>query len=168
MTAILTRQEVCRNGHQRTPENTYVSPTGKRSCRDCSGYSAEAAEIQRGRTSERYTPEQLRRLRELVRCMHCGAVPAEALDEDGNVLTREVGDGNGGSVVLPYVITPHVEGCPGATRQGRPKVPEVSAGDCQNCGKPMTAAPRNASAKKFCGPACRRAAFDREQRAVTS
>lgn len=25
----------CKHGHRRTPENTYVSPEGKRSCRDC-------------------------------------------------------------------------------------------------------------------------------------
>jgi succinate dehydrogenase/fumarate reductase-like Fe-S protein len=168
MTATLAAQEYCRNQHPRTPENTYVSPAGKRSCRDCSGYSAEAAEIQRGRTSERYTPEQLRRLRELVKCVHCGAVPAEVLDEDGNVVTREVGDSNGGTMTLPYVRTPHAEGCPGETKQGRPKAPEVSAGPCQNCGRPMTTAPRNVTTKKFCGSPCRQANFDRNQRTVTS
>ncbi|MFF0835873.1 MULTISPECIES: hypothetical protein [unclassified Streptomyces] len=25
----------CRNGHERTPENTYVDPNGKRQCRGC-------------------------------------------------------------------------------------------------------------------------------------
>jgi hypothetical protein len=28
-------REVCRNGHPRTPENTYVSPRGVRTCRVC-------------------------------------------------------------------------------------------------------------------------------------
>jgi hypothetical protein len=29
------RREVCRNGHPRTPENTYIAPDGERSCREC-------------------------------------------------------------------------------------------------------------------------------------
>jgi hypothetical protein len=173
MTAILGRQETCRNGHPRTPESTYVNRnTGSRHCRVCSGAAATdevgvLSEL-RGRSSERYTPEQLRRLRELVKCMHCGAVPTEVVDENGDVVTREVGDSNGGTMVLPYVRTPHVEGCPGETKQGRPKAPEVSAGPCQNCGRAMTTAPRNVTTKKFCGSPCRQANFDRNQRAVTS
>src|SRR5688500_10768028 len=125
MTAILGRQEVCRNGHPRTPESTYVNrSTGARHCRICAGKAASdevgvLSEL-RGRTSERYTPEQLRRLRELVKCVHCGAVPTELLDEDGNVVTREVGNGRGGVETLPYVTTPHVPGCVGTTKQGRP------------------------------------------------
>lgn len=29
------RDETCRNGHERTPENVYTHPSGRRDCREC-------------------------------------------------------------------------------------------------------------------------------------
>lgn len=105
---------------------------------------------------------QLARLRELVACAHCGAVPTEVRDGDGRVMTRELTNGAGGTVVLPYVVTPHAESCPGATKIGRPakrepKWRQVDAGNCRNCDAPMLASYAHAAYKKYCDVSCRKA-----------
>lgn len=109
-----------------------------------------------GRVSVKYTPEELRRLRELVKCVHCGAVPTETGE------TREVDNGRGDKVTLPYVVTPHAEGCAGVTKIGRPpkkepKWRQVPAGDCLHCGSPMVASFAHAAHKKYCDVSCRKA-----------
>lgn len=155
MTAILGAQEFCRKGHLRTPANTYTPPGGRRQCRVCAG-TMPADGGQRGRPSERFDELQLARLRELVRCVHCGAVPTETGE------TREVSDGHGGALTLPIVVTPHVEGCAGSTRTGRPKRapkgPRYPAGPCEHCGTPMKAGASHVAKKRFCSSTCRKAA----------
>lgn len=160
MTAIIGAQEFCNNGHLRTPATTYIRPNGHRSCRTCAGTTEVV-----GRTpSERFTPEQLAALRYLVRCVHCGAVPTETGEE------REVTDGNGGTVVLPVVVTPHPHGCPAAPRVGRPprehKMPQVPAGSCAACGAEMWASAPQAPSKRYCDVVCRKTAHRRRQAGV--
>jgi hypothetical protein len=115
------------------------------------------------RHSEQYDADELARLRWLVRCMRCGAVPTELRDEDGAVVSRLVGDGKGGVIDLPIVITPHTEACAGATRTGRPpkraqrkttrRYPTQEAGPCAHCGKPLITA--KGREKKYCDVTCR-------------
>lgn len=171
MATTLGAQEVCRNKHLRTPENTYISPKGKRHCRDCSGYKAAPVADLRGTGRGRapLTRVQLEQLRYIARCLHCGAVPTETGE------THEVGDGNGGTVILPKVVTPHLPGCGGVTKVGRPRkpraVPIVSGGlpACEWCGTGMVFGVRP---KRWCDANCRssarKAAIRDAQRAVTS
>lgn len=69
----------CRNGHARTPENTYVQPSGKRQCMDCPGFRRKnlSAGQRRGPAPEHYdrllTDEQLDYLKSLIPCVGCGA-----------------------------------------------------------------------------------------------
>lgn len=156
MTAILGAKEYCRKGHLRTPANTYIPPGGSRQCRECAGTTAAPEGSQKGRPSERFDERQLARLRQLVRCVHCGAVPTETGE------TREVSDGKGDTVTLPIVVTPHVDGCAGSTRTGRPrrvpKTPQYPAGLCEHCGAEMTAGLAHVAKKRFCDATCRKAA----------
>lgn len=104
---------------------------------------------------------ELARLRYIVRCVHCGAVPTEQRTEDGKVITRQVLNQAGALIDLPYVITPHRATCPGATLIGRPAKKEdkprvhktTDAGPCAVCGTPMVAA-RN-RLRRACGSTCR-------------
>lgn len=116
------------------------------------------------RRGEQFTPRQLQRLRELVRCMGCGAVPTETGE------TREVTDAHGASVTLPYVTTVHQDSCSVAVqepRRGRPpvKVPKTEqrpAGSCQTCGASLTSS--HGRPKLYCGNSCRSAAKRRRKR----
>lgn len=107
--------------------------------------------------SQCFTAEELARLRYLVRCTHCGAVPTEQQDEDGSVITREVGNGYGGTVSLPIVVTPHTEFCVHAPkvrpRKTERRYPVQDAGPCGACRAPMVAA--KGRLRKYCGSTCR-------------
>lgn len=70
----------CRNGHARTPENTYVHPkSAKRQCMDCPGFQRKnlSAGQRRKPSPEHYdrllTSEQLDYLKSLIPCAGCGA-----------------------------------------------------------------------------------------------
>lgn len=122
----------------------------------------------------RLSPEEVARLRYLVRCGRCEAVPTELRDADGDVVTRKVGDGHGGFITLPIVVTPHKEGCTGATKIGRPsKMPlrkkdnGVPAGECEWCAAPMVAEPHRVEKKRFCGATCRSSAGKARRRNAT-
>jgi hypothetical protein len=120
-------------------------------------------EPQQASASRSFTARELQRLRELVRCVHCGAVPTEVIDEEGRPILREVGDGSGRTIMLPTVVTPHPEACPGRTNIGRPRnrgplpserVMEFEeAGRCSVCGKVMLAAKNRG--RRTCSSTCR-------------
>jgi hypothetical protein len=59
---LLVGDEACRNGHLRTPENTYIRPGGGRCCRDC---KREANRRWRAANPEKVR-ESRRRSRELA------------------------------------------------------------------------------------------------------
>jgi hypothetical protein len=110
-----------------------------------------------------FDADELARLRWLVRCMRCGAVPTELRDEHGVVVSREVKDGNGGTTELPIVVTPHTEACAGVTKIGRPlkrdrrktdrRHATQEAGPCLHCGKTLIAS--KGREKKYCDVTCR-------------
>lgn len=156
MTAILGAKEYCPKGHLRTPETTYVRPSGKRDCRVCSGrMPANSGNVSslKGRPSKTFTDAELRSLRYLVRCVHCGAVPTEKCDEDGNAITRTVSDGRRGTLELPYIVTEHAYFCPSAKTTAERTLPTVDAGHCAECGAAMVAA--KGRQKTYCDATCR-------------
>ena len=110
------------------------------------------------RKGERFTADELTRLRWLVRCVHCEAVPTERLDDEGKPITRPVGDGRGGEIELPIVTTEHAAYCPSAPRMGRPPKTErrhatTDGGPCLICGTPMIRA--KGRVRKYCSSTCR-------------
>lgn len=169
MTCAEVEQETCGKGHPRTPETTYVNPSGKRQCRVCSGKMLAGSKSDSltaaGRRGEHLTPAQLQRLRESVKCMGCGAVPQETGE------TREVTDGHGNDVTLPWVTTTHAPGCPVAAqapRKGRPRRKTMDsaqrpAGTCQTCGEIVTSFAGRP--KLYCDSSCRSTAKRHRQRA---
>jgi hypothetical protein len=109
-----------------------------------------------GRRHEPLTRKDILRLRELVRCWRCGAVPTET------GATHEAKNAKGETVTLPAIVTPHTEGCAGAPRTGRPrktpKRPQKPAGPCEHCGTEMMASAAHVTKKRFCNSVCRKAA----------
>src|SRR5688500_12359820 len=97
---------------------------------------------------EPLTQKDILRLREMVRCWRCGAVPTDTGE------THEVKNAKGETVALPFVVTPHVEGCAGSGRTGRPrKHRAVPCGPCEGCGAPMMSTPGRK--KRTCSSTCR-------------
>lgn len=77
-------EHVCRNGHVRTPENTYVKKDGARQCMDCPGWqqrslsTKQRAEVNRTEPDADYyhralSAKELAYLRSLIPCTGCGA-----------------------------------------------------------------------------------------------
>jgi hypothetical protein len=100
--------ECCRAGlHERTPENTYVSPTGRRQCRPCHimrKHERRALRLAGGDVPARpptfigriLPPEELAELRAKVACVGCGAVRVD----------------RPGAVRAPFTTIRHGRGCP--------------------------------------------------------
>lgn len=103
-----------------------------------------------GRVGVRFTEAELRRLRELVKCMRCGAVPRDTGEKH-----EETG--------LPIVVTEHVPGCfaIGGRRPAPVKKRETGwsahaqkpAGPCTVCGQEMTSSAGRM--KLYCSEGCR-------------
>jgi len=149
-------EERCRNNHVRTPATTYVAPNGKRHCRLCSGKMAAGelglGQSRKGRPSEVFDELQLARLRYLVRCMGCGAVPRDTGRK------REHQNQHGETTSLPIVVTDHAPGCPvdaQAPARGRPKHDRRAdtTTPCVACGAPCRAAVGRT--KKYCSEVCK-------------
>lgn len=146
-------EERCRNGHVRTPSTTYVEPkNGKRHCRLCSGKAVSANTGIKGRASEVFSSKKLNELRELVRCMGCGAVPYDTGRK------REHQNQHGETTSLPIVMTDHAPGCPveaQAPAVGRPKHDrrEGRTTPCVRCGTAVVSAVGRT--KKYCSAACK-------------
>jgi hypothetical protein len=122
------------------------------------GKRTETLASLKGYRREPLTQKDILRLRELVKCERCGAVPTET----GEVREVLSGKGDGEMVTLPVVVTTHAEGCAGAQKMGRPKrepkLPQVPAGPCEHCGTEMMASAAHAKHKRFCTDTCRTAA----------
>jgi hypothetical protein len=112
------------------------------------GSRTESLSSLAGYRPEPLTQNDILRLRWLVRCMRCGAVPQETGE------THDVKNTRGEPVTLPVVATRHAEGCGGLPRNGRPrKHRTVPAGPCTVCGEPMEATPGRK--KLYCSSTCR-------------
>lgn len=121
---MITMTDTCKRGHPRTDENTYVSPKGKRSCRECL------------RLDKARTPQERKTVKQQREDRNGKIVEAFTLGETYEAIAREFGVSltNVARIVRMAGLSYRAQG--GCRSCGGP-VEEDQARDCKECVQEM-------------------------------